>query len=142
MTNPVASGLNTSASTSLSRSLQASARPADIGTTQPTWKRTALEVASAGVDGQAVLPSGTGPRPGGLDQAPVVAQGAGMAKKPGAAPSADSRRMPDMEDVVGAAKLALKEGFLQHKMRSLMHPGRALLFGTLGFIDNLIRGRR
>ncbi|MGJ7578632.1 hypothetical protein ACSFA3_00465 [Variovorax sp. RHLX14] len=110
----------------------------DSGDFKPSWTRNPFKLGGSGTDEKPAKPDlkvGTGPRPGGLDDAPVTPPGPEAAKKPVAAKAA----VPPISTpvVIAAAKLAFKRDILGHKTRLFTSPTFAILAGVLGFVGNL-----
>lgn len=135
MTNAVANGASSTVSKTPLPGLRASAEKA-----KPSWKRDDTAAKTPDADGKPALKSGSGPRPGKLDQLPVVSARVSDEKmKPGAGPSSNARGR--LGNIGGAAILAAKEEFGGNKHRLLFHPKRSIFAAGMGFIENLIRGR-
>ena len=140
MTNPVASGLKTTPSNPPGLGLDGADKSSDAIKALPNWTRDATKAGLAGNDSKSALKPGIGPRPGGLDNASVTPPDGDASKKPLQAQPAGSRLGANA--IIGAAQLAFNRDIRNHKMRVIFHPGRAFVMAGIGFIGNLIKGRK
>ena len=139
MTNPVASGLKTTPSVSSGVGLNSAAKAAESSKALPNWNRAALPTEPAVSDGKTALKAGPGPRPGGLDGAPVTPQGSDQSKKPQSGKPVSSRLNPAA--VANAARQAVNQNLLNNKWRVFLHPKTSVAMAIFGFFSNLIKGR-
>lgn len=139
MKNPVASGLKTTPSVSSGGGLNSAADAAEASKALPNWNRAAVQTEPAGSGGKSALKAGVGPRPGGLDRAPVMPQGSDESKKPQRGKPAGSRLNPAA--VANAARGAINENLLNNKWRVFLHPKTSVAMAIYGFFSNLIKGK-
>lgn len=138
MTDPVAGGLKTTPSFSQGVGLGSAADAAEAGKTLPPWRRAAADTELSSTSGSSTLKSGVGPRPGGLDGAPVRPQGSDEAKKPPIGKLVGSRLKPTV--IANAAREAIKNNLLQNKWRVFFHPKTSIALAIYGFFRTLIKG--
>ena len=139
MTNPLASGLKTTPAVPPGVGLNSAANAAETSKALPNWNRAAVKTEPESSDGRPALKAGLGPRPGGLDGAPVMPQSSDESKKPQMRKPVGSRLAPAA--IANAARGAVNQNLLNNKWRVFLHPKTSVAMAIYGFFSNLIKGK-